>query len=214
MLECKTYTKAEIAAILGTNDRQGIKRMLDRHGITYSLDGRADKLKITIIELGNSFKEYCISELGFAPNTDFTKVRNLFYYFLNDEEFSALPDEVKEQRMQEVGMPITRQSIAKYLQRLYTNEYYSPNIGNYIYYFASGNSRKMCDRSTYSQAWAEYWEAVRAGYGSRYAMGKMISTYGGAARKQAIPAKNGIYNKELEHLNDLIIQSFEDEKTE
>ena len=40
MLELRTYTKDEIAGILGTTDRQGIKRKLDGYGVEYpSTDG-------------------------------------------------------------------------------------------------------------------------------------------------------------------------------
>ena len=39
----------------------------------------------------------------------------------------------------------------------------------------------------------------------------MIATYGGVARKQAIPQINGIYNKQIEYMLSLIQQSIENE---
>ena len=94
MIELRSYKRAELSAILNTNSRQGMLRKLDRWGVSYTDEGRGNNLVITITEIANPFKVYCITELDFDAGCDFQKVRNLLYYFFNDEEFMAMPDEV------------------------------------------------------------------------------------------------------------------------
>lgn len=96
MLEEKTYTLPQLAQELGgAADRQSVLKKLQRRGIAYTAEGRGAKLKITIQSIPDRFPTYCIRELQFAPNSDFEKVRNLFYYCFNDEEFFTYPDERK-----------------------------------------------------------------------------------------------------------------------
>ena len=93
MLEEKTYTLPQLAQELGgAADRQSVLKKLQRRGIAYTAEGRGAKLKITIQSIPDRFPTYCIRELQFAPNSDFEKVRNLFYYCFNDEEFFTYPD--------------------------------------------------------------------------------------------------------------------------
>ena len=94
MLEERSYTKQELAELLGTKDRQGIKDKLDGYDVVYSIKGNGDNAVFKIKRLNDPFKVFCILELGFRPQCDFTKVRNLFWYYFNDEEFMAMPDEV------------------------------------------------------------------------------------------------------------------------
>lgn len=112
MLELRTYTKAELVEIFGTKDRQGLTRKLQRYGIKYRTSGRGENLTFTITETADPFKIFCIDELGYDGRTDFVKLRNFLYCFLNDDEFRAMPDEVKAKRMDKAGKYICRQTIA------------------------------------------------------------------------------------------------------
>lgn len=212
MLEVGTYTQAEISELLGTDDTQGINRKLERYGIAFERKGRSPNAVYTIQAISDPFKVFAIIRLGFDANTDFRKVRNLYYYFFNDEEFSAMPDEVKEVRMAENGKPVSRQVIARYISVLERNELINRHTNNFIYYFAYEQTQRIVEREEYSRAWREYWENRREkGYDSYTAIMTMRETYGGVARKQAIPEINGIYNDVLEEMLNYIQLSIENE---
>ncbi len=213
MLEERSYTKQELAELLGTKDRQGIKDKLDGYDVVYSIKGNGDNAVFKIKRLNDPFKVFCILELGFRPQCDFTKVRNLFWYYFNDEEFMAMPDEVKEHRMGENGHPVSRQSIAKYLEKLAVNNYINPQSGNFIYYFAYKDTQTITTREQYSKAWKEYHvRKLQTNYFE--AIMRMRRIYGGVAKKQAIPDVNGIYIDKINYLNELIIRSISDELDE
>ena len=212
MLEVGTYTQAEMRELLGTDDTQGINRKLNRYGVIYERKGRAPNATYVIQAIGDPFKMFAITQLGFDGNTDFRKLRNLYYYFFNDEEFSAMPDEVKEARMAESGKPVSRQVIARYLSVLERNELINRHTNNFIYYFAYKQTQRIVEREEYSRAWREYWKDKREnGYDSFTAIMIMRENYGGVARKQAIPEINGIYNDVLEEMLNYIQLSIENE---
>jgi len=116
-LEERIYTHDEMAEIFGTSDNSGIKDKLDRRQIKYDFRGRGKSATFTITKIPNPFAIFCELTFGFDMQCDFTKIRNLYYFCFNDEEFFAMPDEFKEERMKEEGKKVARQSIAKYLSK-------------------------------------------------------------------------------------------------
>ena len=211
MLELKEYTKPELTAMFGTRDMENLQRKLERYGITFEVNGRGEKAIFTIKNMENPFKIYCITELGFNGRTDFYKVRNLFYYFFNDEEFMAMPDEVKEHRMDIQNQHISRQTIATYIAKLDRKGLIDRNTNKYIYYFAFKQEQRLVERSEYLQAWHEYWANIDSGYTCPQAINKMREDYGGVARKQPQPEINGIYTDEIKYLSTLIQEAIEKE---
>lgn len=211
MLELKAYPKPELSAIFGTQCTEGLQRKMERYGITFEREGRGERAIYKITEIQNPFKIFCITELGFDGGTDFRKLRNFYYYFFNDEEFMAMPDEVKEYRMMKEGSPVSRQTIANYTRRLEIHDMINRNTTNYIYYFANKQTQRMVDKAEYLQAWHEYWAEIGNGVPSFDAIWDMREKYGGVARKQAIPEINGIYNEKIEYMLNLIVQSIENE---
>ena len=99
MIEIRTYTYDEMSAILGTRSNQGIKRKLDKYEIECHISGRGCYMKYDIINIAKPFTVCCITELGMPAQTDFYKFRNFLYYFMNDDEFRWLPDEIIESRI-------------------------------------------------------------------------------------------------------------------
>ena len=115
--------------------------------------------------------------------------------------------------MGENGHPVSRQSIAKYLEKLAVNNYINPQSGNYIYYFAYKDTQTITTREQYSKAWKEYHvRKLQTNYFE--AIMRMRRIYGGVAKKQAIPDVNGIYIDKINNLNELIIRSISDELDE
>jgi len=211
MLEKRVYERHEMAELLGTNDRQRIRRKLDGYGVFYLVEGRGDHFTINVKNIADPFKVFCILDLEFSAQTDFKKVRNFYWAFFNDTEFMAMPDEVKERRMGDAGRPLTRQTIATYTRKLVQKEYIYPYTSNFIYYFACDGKQTLTDEETYKQAWREYWIHKDLGCSSGEAISMMFNKYGGYARKQPIPEQNAFYTAELDYLQGLIGRSLEDE---
>ena len=206
-----TYSKPELAAMIGNGSVESMKRKLTRYNVVFRITGRGEKANFEILDIQNPFKLFCILELKCGANTDFQKLRNLYFYFFNDEEFCAMPDEVKEQRMMEKGVPVSRQTIANYIQKLVNQEWVYKDSHNYIYYFAYKNTQRIATRAEYSTAWKEYWKNKEQGMDSMEAIIYMRATYGGVARKQAVPEPNAIYLNKIAELNNYIQLSFENE---
>ena len=212
MLEIgRTYPKPELSRIFGTKDKQGLDRKLTRYGIVFEVCGRGERATYTINAIPDPFKVFAITELGFDGNTDFTKLRNFYYHFFEDDVFMAMPDEVKEVKMRAMGHDVSRQTIARYTSRLETNNLINRHTKNFIYYFAHKEEQRITDREEYLQAWYEYWDDIASGLNSYDAISNMITDHGGVARKQPIPEINGIYNEKIETMLSYIQQSIENE---
>ena len=212
MLELnRSYTKPELTRILGTQSKQGIDRKLQRYGIGFEVCGRGENAAYTIKTMADPFKVYAIIALGFDANTDFTKLRNVYYHFFEDEVFMAMPDEVKEARLHKIGEGVSRQAIAGYIQKLEQRNMITRHTNNFIYYFAFRQEQRIVERAEYLDAWHEYWADRDVGFDSYTAICRMQQRYGGVARKQEVPAINGIYNEEIEYMLTLIHQSIENE---
>lgn len=206
------YKKSELTQIFGSKSNQAINRKLDRYGVKFSVAGRGEQAVYKIQQMDDKFKIFAITELGFDANTDFQKLRNFYFYFFNDEEFQTLPDEMKENRMRENNRDISRQTIAKYLDRLVEHNYIAYLGGDdYVYYFAHKGKRRTVEKSEYSRAWREYWSDKESGMDYYTAIYNMIVHYGGVARKQAVPTVNAIYGKKIDEMLSYIEQSIENE---
>lgn len=193
MLECRTYSYAELSALLHTRDRQGIVRRFERWEIKYTTTGRGTGQKFVITEIGNPFKVYCILDLGFSPQTDFTKLAFFTYYLLCDDEFQQFPVVQMEERLRADGHTLSRQTIKTYLSHFEDADLICRGI-RFTYYFAVGKSHKNTDETTYKRAWAEYWERIHQGCPWEQAIGEMCATYGGVARKHPQLVLNAFYN--------------------
>ena len=206
------YKKSELTQIFGSKSNQAINRKLDRYGVKFSVAGRGEQAVYKIQRMDDKFKIFAITELGFDANTDFQKLRNFYFYFFNDEEFQTLPDEMKEARMRENNRDISRQTIAKYLDRLVEHNYIAYLGGDdFVYYFAHKGKRRTVEKSEYSRAWREYWSDKESGMDYYTAIYNMIVHYGGVARKQAVPTVNAIYGKKIDEMLSYIEQSIENE---
>lgn len=211
MLELRVYGKTELSEMFGTAGMQALQRKMERYGIAFEVNGRGENAVFTIKEIEDPFKIYCITELDFDGRTDFVKVRNFLHYFFNDDEFMAMPDEVKEYRMRKQGQDVSRQTIATYIAKLDSKNLIERNTNDFIYYFALKQEQRIVEREEYLRAWHEYWNDIDNGFSSVDAIRRMQKNYGGVARKQAKPEINGIYTEQIEYLNTLVAQSIEKE---
>lgn len=210
-LEERTYTKPEMAEIFGTRDNSGIKDKLNRRQIEYSFKGRGDSATFTITKIPNPFAIFCELTFGFDKQCDFTKIRNLYYFCFNDEEFFAMPDEFKEARLAAEGKKVSRQSIAKYLKPLYDMDFLAKNEDRCFYYFALGDFRQSTDKKTYKEAWALYWSINNETGRYDEAAAAVKAKYGGMPRKQAAPEFTAFYSEDIKTLIDLTNRTFEED---
>lgn len=208
MLEEKEYTKAEIESILNVNSREKVKRKLDTYDVKYQIEGRGD-YKIRIISINDPFKLFCILELSFPAQTDFVKLRNFIYFFLNYEDFMSLPNEKMQLFLVSKGKPISRQTIGKWQNHL-INLTVINESSDYNYYFSYKGTLTTTDHNTYLKAWHMYFYQVDTlNYTSSESMSHVIAQYGGVPRKKAILSINAFYLEFCETLNELATKSFE-----
>ena len=205
MLEVgKRYSKIELNAIFGECSVQSMIRKLNRYQVDVQVFGRGEKAQFKILEIGDPFKLFCITELDFDANTDFDKLQYFYYYFFNDDEFAAMPDEEKARQMNDRGCPVGRQTIANYIRKLEQNVWIAKDTENCIYYFARGSERRIVTKEEYKTAWKEYWEDKNNGASSEDAIINMRSKYYGIARKNPIPRSNAFFLNDIEQLCNLI----------
>ena len=209
MLYLKDYQKPELTAMFGTRGVENLKRKLERYGIDFDTTGRGERTIFKITNIENEFKIFCITDLKFDANVNFQKVQNLYYHFFNDEVFSALPDEVKEYQLRMMDKDVSRQSIARYLQRLEMNNLINRHTNNFIYYFAYGHTQRFVEKEEYTGAWKEHWARIHDGASNYTSIMEMFADYGGVARKQAIPDINGIHNEKIDYMLSLIQKNIE-----
>ena len=215
MIEEKTYTIQEMRELLKTNaNKQGIERMLQRKNIEYSVEGRGEQNVFTLKKVPPMLKfiAFCKKELNFAPQTNFIKLRNFLYYYLNDEDFRNLPDTIKSARMNENNRPLGRPTIGNYELRLYTANYFWPDFAEFKYYLTHRERGVKVaievDRKTYAEAWALYWEVKAKTQDSETARWEMFYEFGGYPNKSPIINKSSIMEKKVEELNELVLETF------
>ena len=91
MLDMRTYTREELKEIFHTDRIDSIKSKLNRQGYTYEASGRGQELTLKITGLPPRFKTFCIEQLGFAPQTDFERLKVFLYHFFFDDDYRQLP---------------------------------------------------------------------------------------------------------------------------
>jgi len=213
MLECKTYPAAEMFAYLHTRNKEETDRKLRRYNVDYFANGRGSTLEYNITAIHDPFRLYCVFDLGYAPQTDFSKLRDFLYYLLSDEDFTWRPMEMMERYMRERGHTISRQSIAKYLARM--DQIGLLGLwGDAVYYrvYRDENDQEQYEfvsKEEYCRAWRMYWDKRNnEGWDSAQAFAYVYAGFGGVPRKQPRVEQNVFYLKELNFLLDLVKQDF------
>lgn len=215
MIELKTYTYEELSEILHTKNNQGIKRKLTNYGVIYTCTGRGKNVEFQIQQIQNPFKLFCILELGIPAQSDFRLLRNFFFYFFGDENFSKLPINEMEARMHADNKYISRQTIAKWINYLQKHNFFSLDEFECIYYksaYINGTHKlEEIPKETYRKGWAQYWNMRNRGFSASAAFATMYETLGGKPVKVKIPQFNGIYTNTINTLFQLASDSIQQE---
>lgn len=211
MLKVGKYPIGELKKLLGTADKQGIDRKLTRYGVVFSSTGWADSREYTITNIPDPFRLYCVLMLGIPAQSDFDKIRNLYYYFFCVEGFTDLPVIEMAKVMEDEGVPASRQFVSKWIEHLCHLDYINFTQSDCEYYAISRDEQgnrvcKSISRADYCNAWSIYfeWRDVE-GCGSAYA--RMYNTIGGHPYKKPIYQQNALMFAEIQELIDIIIDT-------
>ena len=219
ILELGDYPLGVLENILESRGKQAVDRKLEKYGYGFTSAGRGKTRIYTITSLPDAFhrfKSFCVFELGYPPQVDFRKLRDFIFYLLTDDDFSWRSEEMMEEYLRVEGRGISRQTIASYIDRLADLELIARN-GDYVYYkvikYYGVQQHEIITREEYSQAWRWYWERRNENpdEDSRPAYSYMYTKFGGVPRKQRKVEQNGIYNKQLDYLLELVSESIYDE---
>lgn len=208
MLDTRQYTQKELCDLFNTDRNDVIKKKLTSQGYIYTTEGRGKNLIVTITgyepPLHAEFKEYCINELGFAPQTDFDKLYIFFSKFIFDDEFRRLPF-IEITRRLESDVKISRQTISKWIKHLLKEDILGE--GNYYYYAhgydEEGNKKTVpINEQTYKNGWSEYWTGKETSY--EEAVQALVSYICGFPQKVPEKVFNAFNYKKVERLINII----------
>lgn len=211
MLEKRMYTKDEIVAILGTTDRQGIKKKLDGYGVEHTIEGWGD-FTLTITKIKHPFKVFCITELGIPAQADFNKLKTLYYYLLCCPGFATFPYQVMAGLLQTEDYPVSNKTIGKWVSYLGKINYFSFDKEDCKYYAIrkQKDGHRVCFEITkekYSKGWQIYWNTKKT-MGTEMAYNYMFNYVGGHPYRKAIMKPNAFCLKEINQLIEILKEEF------
>ena len=217
MLEEKKYSQPEMAKLLNTPKNENIKRKLERYGVEYVCEGRGASATFSIQPLSDflKFKLFCILDLSFPAQMDFSKLSHFLYYLFNDEDFIKCPMEKMEAILTEKGTTISRQTIANWIKK-FSNLNLFDTCGDPTYFrviWEDGKKRhEEVSREEYAKAWKIYWDCKNKEYDTAAAASAMMSEFNGFPRKQRKIEFNGIEKDTIEKLSELSLNAFIEEQ--
>lgn len=105
MLECRTYSYAELSALLHTRDRQGIVRRFERWEVKYTTTGRGTGQKFADYRNRKSVQGLIANWTSAFPHKQISRSWPFFtYYLLCDDEFQQLPSAQMEEYLRADGI--------------------------------------------------------------------------------------------------------------
>lgn len=211
MLTTKTYSISELRTMLGSTRKQDIDRKLERYGIAFSVAGRGSSAVYTIEHISDPFKVYAIINLNIPAQSDFTKIRTLYYLHFCGDGFTESPLIEMERIMEAEGVPMARQTISKWLSHLERLNYITQSADQIRYYVIYKNKAghkeyREVDADTYKKGWRIYFQ-YRPLEGSRAAYSRMYNTIGGHPYKKPVIIENAICQDEINQLIEVINES-------
>ena len=214
MFELKSYLLSELKVFLHTGNRQNTNNKLRRYGVEYTIHSATARSRNPIYEITkitDPFKLYCVFDLGFSPNTDFTKLRDFLFFLFGDPDFRWRPMEMMEEYLRMKDHGISRQTISNYIEHLEELGLFC-EMGDIVYYrvykYYGVQKHEIVSKEAYSAAWKVYWECRADGYNSRAAYQSMYNAFKGVPRKQTRIIGNAFHYDELNKLNEYVCESF------
>ncbi len=218
-LTLRDYPLGVLENLIGSRGKQGVERKLDAYGYGYSSTGGGKQRIYTITSLPDAqarLKAYCVFALGFAPQTNFVKLRDFIFYLAFDEDFSGKPDEMMEEYLRLEGYGMSSKTIGNYRRKLAELELFAP-MGDFVYYRVKKHygvqEHEIITAEEYNKAWKSYhkWRAAHPDEDSRPAYAHMYNEFKGVPRKQAKIVANAIHATEINILFDLVSNAIMEE---
>lgn len=168
MLDMRTYTREELVELYHTDRIDSIKSKLNRQGYTYSACGRGQTFILTISGLPPRFKTFCMEQLGFAPQTDFERLKVFLYNFFFDDDYRQLPI-VTMARILEKEFYISYQTLSNWIDKLEKANLIHRSMAEFNYFAFGkdecGNPIEVpITEQLYKKAWNEYWKGNEYSY--------------------------------------------------
>ncbi|MBQ2824413.1 MAG: hypothetical protein IJF18_07535 [Oscillospiraceae bacterium] len=217
MLEERVYTQEELSEILGTIEVKNIKAKLKRYNVDFTATKVEESYVFDIHRINDKFKVFCILELKFPAQTNFSKLKYFVYYFFNDNDFNLLSHKLMMKKLKEVfGEAPSRETIDKWVKKLRGQNLFIEDICEYRYFSVDKESYKEISHEEYKKAWNVYWKYVNLhfddeDYNHYEAIIKMYSVIGGKAVKRPLININGFYNDKIKKLTEYALESIEQE---
>lgn len=163
MLENRLYTRKELTELFKTDRLDSIKAKLKRQGYEFTTSGRGETACVTITKRPPRFRRFCIDKLGFAPQTDFEKLKIFLYKYMFKDTFRELPKNgMKDIMIQETV--ISNPTITNYIRKLYNNNIIGHGDPNYFSINKHLGTYTPITEEQYKEAWKIYWENREGGY--------------------------------------------------
>ena len=200
MLDKRTYSRQELIDIYKTDRLDAIKKKITREGYSYKDCGRGKSYTMEILSLPDNskqFEEYCIREMGFAPQTNFIILKYFLYNVITNDDFIKLQYnemvEILKEQMKAIieknkNISITAQTISKYFKQLQENDWIFLDSFEYVYYVydTNINHNRYIDKKEYCKMYKDYWITLRAThYDFEIAENQIRAKYGSKPKKRA-----------------------------
>ena len=219
MLEKRVYSRSDLIELFKTERLDAIKKKISRSGYVYREAGRGSSYTLEIIDLpfANQFKNYCIEELGFSPQTDFNKLKYFLFYFLENEEFMTLQYNEMASVLLDHGISITPQTISNYFQHLESIGWIYSDRQDYVYYLYDQEQQqnKYISKEEYCAINREYWDLVKnKNFSFSDAAAVITGKYGNKPKKRPLKLKTAFMLTQYQAVWDLIENEIMETKKE
>ena len=206
MLDMRTYTREELVELYHTDRIDSIKSKLNRQGYTYSACGRGQTFTLTISGLPPRFKTFCMEQLGFAPQTDFERLKVFLYNFFFDDDYRQLPI-VTMARILEKEFYISYQTLSNWIDKLEKANLIHRSMAEFNYYAFGkdecGNPIEIpITEQLYKKAWNEYWKGNEYSYCE--ALACMNEVIKGTPKKFGVIDLNAFDEQIIEELKSIL----------
>lgn len=209
MLNTRIYTRKELTDIFKTDRLDSIRAKLTRQGYEFITSGRADNATIEITKRPLRFRRYCIDELGFAPQTDFKKLKKFLYKYMFDEGFRQLPHNGMKDIMVRETI-ISNPTITKYVRKLYSNNMIGYGDSNYYSINKELGTYTLITEKQYKEAWKTYWEYRDGGYSLAFV--EMCNHVNGYPFKNDKVIFNAFEMGKIAELEQILLEEYEEDE--
>lgn len=212
MIEIREYKIAELVEILGTRNRQGIRRKLMRYGCEFEETGWGKSVVFNILTAPDKFNVFCITELNIPAQVDLRRLKMFYYAFFEDEKVMIMSDVDRENYMDEHYEHTSRQTIRNWIGYLERENLIDRDTVNcrYCAVKKSSDGKKTVEeisKEIYKNGWDEYWHYIKEEGDCYYAFSKACDIWGGAVCRIPRITINGIEWAKTKRLKEIIIDS-------